>query len=390
MRRMGDIAPLVRRPVEVEVGQSYREIGVRSFGKGIFHKPPVSGLELGDKRVFRIESGDLVFNIVFAWEGAVALASDAEHGMIGSHRFLTCVVDETLADARFLAWWFSHPAGREQLLWASPGGAGRNRTLGIEKLAALEIPLPPLAEQRRIVARIGAASMKSLELIQHSVSASSAILSLVLSATNERFSSVDSHESLGNVSVVIDPNPSHRYPFYTESGGVPIISSSDFTGYDCIDFSSCKRVADEFYETTLGRYGVSAGDLIFSRKGKIGYARLHPDNIRFAMTHTLCVIQPDRGRIEPRYLLHFARSPEFIAYLNGSMNPNLGVPTLGLNVIREAQIPLPPLPEQRRIVAELDALQAKVAAVKALQAERAAALNALLPAILDRAFRGEL
>lgn len=72
------------------------------------------------------------------------------------------------------------------------------------------------------------------------------------------------------------------------------------------------------------------------------------------------------------------------------MNPNLGVPTLGLNVIREAQIPLPPLPEQRRIVAELDALQAKVAAVKALQAERAAALNALLPAILDRAFRGEL
>src|SRR5690606_31169905 len=43
---------------------------------------------------------------------------------------------------------------RDQLLRASPGGAGRNRTLGVEKLAAIRVPLPPLDEQRRIVARI--------------------------------------------------------------------------------------------------------------------------------------------------------------------------------------------------------------------------------------------
>ena len=53
-------------------------------------------------------------------------------------------------------------------------------------------------------------------------------------------------------------------------------------------------------------------------------------------------------------------------------------------------LPMPPLPEQRRIVAYLDDLQAKVDALKALQAETAAELDALLPAILDRAFRGEL
>jgi type I restriction enzyme S subunit len=53
---------------------------------------------------------------------------------------------------------------------------------------------------------------------------------------------------------------------------------------------------------------------------------------------------------------------------------------------------LPPfaLPEQRRIVSELDALQAEVDALKRLQAETAAELDALLPAILDRAFKGEL
>jgi type I restriction enzyme S subunit len=51
---------------------------------------------------------------------------------------------------------------------------------------------------------------------------------------------------------------------------------------------------------------------------------------------------------------------------------------------------LPPLPEQRHIVAYLDTLQAKVDALRHLQEETGAELGALLPAVLDRAFRGEL
>ena len=50
----------------------------------------------------------------------------------------------------------------------------------------------------------------------------------------------------------------------------------------------------------------------------------------------------------------------------------------------------PNLDIPRRIVAELDALQAEVDALKRLQAETATELDALLPAILDRAFKGEL
>ena len=53
-------------------------------------------------------------------------------------------------------------------------------------------------------------------------------------------------------------------------------------------------------------------------------------------------------------------------------------------------VPVPPLPEQRRIVAELDALQAEVDALKRLQVETTTKLDALLPVILDRAFKGEL
>ena len=65
-------------------------------------------------------------------------------------------------------------------------------------------------------------------------------------------------------------------------------------------------------------------------------------------------------------------------------------PTIPLRAIRELPIPVPPLPEQRRTVEELDHLEARVEALKHLQAETAAELDALMPAILDRAFKGEL
>ena len=57
--------------------------------------------------------------------------------------------------------------------------------------------------------------------------------------------------------------------------------------------------------------------------------------------------------------------------------------------LRKVPVPIPPLPEQRRIVAYLDGLQAKVDALKKLQADTAAELAALLPSILDKAFKGE-
>ena len=63
---------------------------------------------------------------------------------------------------------------------------------------------------------------------------------------------------------------------------------------------------------------------------------------------------------------------------------------VGLKKLRTARMPIRPLPEQRHIVAELDALQAEVDTLKRLQAETAAELDALLPSVLDKAFKGEL
>lgn len=148
LRPMSEVAPLVRRPVEIDLEGTYPELGVRSFGKGSFHKPDLPGAEVGNKKLFRIDAGDLLFNIVFAWEGAVAVARAEDDGRVGSHRFLSCVPAPNTATVEFLRFYFSTREGLQKLGEASPGGAGRNRTLGLKKLEDLQVPVPSIERQR--------------------------------------------------------------------------------------------------------------------------------------------------------------------------------------------------------------------------------------------------
>jgi type I restriction enzyme S subunit len=149
--RVGDVLDLQRRRVLPEQGESYREIGLRSFGKGVFHKKPTTASELGTKKVFRIEPGDFLISNVFAWEGAVAVASEGERGLIGSHRFMTWTPKRPgEVDVDYLRHYFGSDAGLAQLRRASPGSAGRNRTLGIAAFENLVVPLPDPPEQRQI------------------------------------------------------------------------------------------------------------------------------------------------------------------------------------------------------------------------------------------------
>ena len=148
LRTMAEVAPLVRREQSIDLNGSYPELGIRSFGKGTFHKPPLSGGDVGTKRLYRIEPGDLLFSNVFAWEGALAIAQPEDAGRFGSHRFITCQANPELTTAAFLRYYFLTDEGMLKIGEASPGGAGRNRTLGLEKLMAIEVPMPPLAVQQ--------------------------------------------------------------------------------------------------------------------------------------------------------------------------------------------------------------------------------------------------
>jgi type I restriction enzyme, S subunit len=148
IHRFGEIAKLLRRHVTAIPKETYLEMGVRSFGRGTFHKPALTQ-QLGRKRIFRIKSRDLVFMNVFAWEGAIAVAKPEDDDRVGSHRFMTHEIDKMKATPEFLCYHFLTDQGLEQIRAASPGSAGRNRTLGITKLHAITIPVPPIEAQQR-------------------------------------------------------------------------------------------------------------------------------------------------------------------------------------------------------------------------------------------------
>lgn len=136
------VAPITRRPVTVEAGKEYPELGIRSFGKGTFHKPPLPAEEVGTKRLFWIKPGDLMFSNVFAWEGAIAVAKPEDEGRCGSHRFISCLCDSHRISAEFLCTYFLTNEGLAKIRAASPGAAGRNKTLGVGKLEAIPVPVP--------------------------------------------------------------------------------------------------------------------------------------------------------------------------------------------------------------------------------------------------------
>lgn len=147
-RPMSEVAPIVRRPVEIEPDGEYLELGVRSFGKGVFHKPTLIGAELDWQKLYRVHAGDLVISNIKAWEGAIAVAGEEDHDRVGSHRYITCVPENGVTTAGFLCFYLLTDEGIEQVQAASPGSADRNRTLAMKRLEKIEVPIPDYDKQR--------------------------------------------------------------------------------------------------------------------------------------------------------------------------------------------------------------------------------------------------
>ena len=152
LHMLGECLSRVEKPVEVKPNELYTQIGIRSHGKGIFYKEPVTGSALGNKAVFWIEPDCFIVNIVFAWEQAIGKTTQSEVGMIGSHRFPMYSPVNDRVDIDYLISYFLTKRGTDILEAASPGGAGRNKTLGQERFLKSKIVLPPIEEQQKIAA----------------------------------------------------------------------------------------------------------------------------------------------------------------------------------------------------------------------------------------------
>ncbi len=185
LQPMAEVAPSVRRPVEININTRYRELGARSFGKGLFIKPDFDGAEATWQKPVWINSGDLVLSNIKAWEGAIAIAGEKHDGCIASHRYITCVPDPERATASFLAYYLLSQDGLEKVGLASPGTADRNRTLRLGNLGKIKVPTPPLAVQKtfdRLQAEIVALKAKHTAIREANAAVLPATLERVFSA----------------------------------------------------------------------------------------------------------------------------------------------------------------------------------------------------------------
>jgi type I restriction enzyme, S subunit len=148
---MREVAPLVRRNVQLESNHQYKELGARSFGKGLFVKPNFDADATTWEKPVWIKAGDIVFSNIKAWEGAIGVAKVEHDGFIASHRYLTAVAQPEIALPEYLLYYMLSEVGLTAVNEASPGTADRNRTTKQSALEAIRVPVPSMAIQKQFV-----------------------------------------------------------------------------------------------------------------------------------------------------------------------------------------------------------------------------------------------
>lgn len=137
------------RPVE-KPKTAFTKLGIRSHCKGTFQNKNFKPSAIAIDTMYLVKPNDLIVNITFAWEGAVAIVKQEDGGALVSHRFPTYEFIDGISDVGFFKQFVQSKWFRYQLDLISPGGAGRNRVLSKKELNKLKIRLPDYKEQTAI------------------------------------------------------------------------------------------------------------------------------------------------------------------------------------------------------------------------------------------------
>jgi type I restriction enzyme S subunit len=394
-RQLGEVVERAARAEAPVPGKSYRQLGVKLWGRGAYEREAIDGSQTNYAELYRAESGDIVVNKIWARNGSVAVVQEAESGCYGSSEFPMFAPKSDELDPRWIHWLTKTPGFWAQCDEKSRGTSGKNR-IKPEQFLRVEIPLPPLAEQRRVVARIDelATQIHEARTLRHqAVEEAEALLASQRRAIFGEAPANDwipLSDYVANIVNGKSPATNGR-PASADEWGVLKVGAVSFGFFD---ERENKALPTSF--AVPSSLEVRPGDFIMSRANTVelvgACALVRKTRPKLMLSDkTFRFVFHESRKVLPEYLEHLLKSPPLREQIErGASGTSPTMKNISKEKVLALRLPPFALPEQRRIVAELDALQAEVDALKRLQTETAVELDALLPSILDKAFKGAL
>jgi len=372
--------------VTIDDTHTYKRCRVQLHAKGIVLRDMLPGAEIKTKDQQVCRAGEFLVAEIDAKVGGFGIVpQDLEGAIVSSHYFLF-VVDEVQLDRRFLDYWIRTPAFREQV---TARGTTNYAAIRPAHVLAYTVPLPPLPEQRRIVAKVEELAAKIEEAkacrsrSQDEVGGMAA--AALRSFRNQLLVGNQRVAQLGEITTVTAGGTPSRDDLSYWNGNIPWIKTGELLDGD---ISSAEEHITEAGLANSSAKLFPSDTILIALYGQ-GQTRGRTGRLLSPATtnQACCAILPTPSLLEPRYTQYWLRSlyHELREQCHGGAQPNWNG-----QMVKSLTISVPPLQIQRDAIAYLDELQAKVDCLKALQAQTRAELDALLPSILDKAFKGEL
>ena len=341
------------------------------------------------KRQQACRTGEFLVAEIDAKVGGFGIVPELlDDGIVSSHYFLY-EINESKLDRNFLGFFIQTRTFRDQV---EAQGSTNYAAIRPTDVLGYQIPLPPLVEQKRVVALIEELFAKVNEarsLREQTIEDAEALLR---SHCHEVFSALDLRcppREFGSFHPHVTSGPRDWGKHYDTDG---------YRFYRAQDIGPIGKILENskaFIIPPPGGQGRSAmpqgGDLLLVITGAtVGRVSVFGEEQEpgFVSQHVAICRLPS-GEVNPQFALWGLRAPNGQTQLLGQQYGQ-GKPGLNLSNIRSLRLPFPPLHEQQKIVEALDALQSQVDGLKRLYSESSAELGAMLPAILARAFEGEL
>ena len=372
------VASPVERPEVPVPGKPYRQVGVRLWGEGAYERELLDGGETKYKTLSRVETDEIVVNKIWARNGSVAVVPGKLAGCYVSGEFPTFKPTAEKLEPRWFHWLTKTPTFWDQCDEKSRGTSGKNR-IRPERFLEIAIPLPPLPEQRRIVVRIEsmAAKIEEAKDLQRGVieGMDNLCRSMIFNESFACSAMIPMRElvKLRETDVVV--RSEEVYPF----AGVYCFGRGIFKGQ--------QKSGMEFAYPRLTR--LQTGNFVYPKlmawEGALGVVPADCDGLMVSTEFP--VFEVDESRVFPEVLDVYFRTPSIWPALAGaSTGTNVRRRRLNPSDFLNYRMPLPSKPVQEK----LRQVKSRADSVRKLQSETAAELAALLPSILDKAFKGEL